>query len=87
MSLPGIAHDFRKTEAGNEVPKPEPNPGPSMPLTEVAIRGVKVTEKTRKLFDEKGLYLLVTVEGSRLWRLKYRWQGREKLLSLGLTRK
>jgi integrase len=35
------------------------------------------------LFDERGLSLLVTPTGSRLWRLKYYVSGREKLLSLG----
>jgi hypothetical protein len=35
------------------------------------------------LFDGGGLFLLVTPEGTRLWRLKYRYAGREKLLALG----
>lgn len=52
-------------------------------LTEAAVRAAKAAQKPRKLFDERGLYLLVTPEGSRLWRLKYRYEGREKLLSLG----
>jgi integrase len=37
----------------------------------------------RKLADEKGLYLLVTTNGSKLWRLKYRLNGKEKKLALG----
>lgn len=52
-------------------------------LTETAIRNAKATEKPAKLFDGGGLYLLVKPQGSRLWRLKYRIQGREKLLAVG----
>lgn len=53
-------------------------------LTESAIRGVKAQETPQKLFDGGGLFLLVTQEGARLWRLKYRFAGREKLLALGV---
>jgi integrase len=54
-----------------------------MALTDVAIRAAKAKEKPYKLFDERGLFLLVTPTGSRLWRVKYHVSGREKLLSLG----
>lgn len=54
-----------------------------MPLTDTALRAVKPTEKTQKLFDGGGLYLIITTKGSKSWRLKYRFQGREKLISLG----
>ena len=54
-----------------------------MSLTDTALRAVKPTEKTQKLFDGNGLYLLVTPGGSKSWRLKYRFQGKEKLISLG----
>jgi len=53
-------------------------------LTDTAIRNAKPTEKTRKLFDERGLYLEVTPKGGKRWRFKYRFQGREKLLSMGV---
>jgi integrase-like protein/Arm domain-containing DNA-binding protein len=52
-------------------------------LTETAIKAAKPAEKPYKLFDERGLYLLVNPRGGRLWRLKYRIAGREKLLSIG----
>lgn len=55
-----------------------------MPLTEASIRSTGPIEKPRKLFDSGGLYLLVTPRGSRLWRLKYRFGGKEKSLSLGI---
>jgi integrase len=56
-----------------------------MALTDTAIRNAKATEnKARKLFDERGLYLLVTPDGGKWWRFKYRFGGKEKLLSLGV---
>ena len=54
-----------------------------MPLTDAAIRAAKPGEKARKLFDGEGLYLEVSPAGGKWWRLKYRWAGREKRLSLG----
>lgn len=54
-----------------------------MALTEVAVRSAKPAAKDTKVFDERGLYLLVCANGSKLWRLKYRFAGREKLLSFG----
>jgi integrase len=52
-------------------------------LTESRIRAAKPAERQYKLFDERGLYMLVTPPGGRLWRFRYRLFGREKLLSLG----
>jgi hypothetical protein len=43
-----------------------------MPLTDSAIRVLKPREKAYKVADEKGLYLLVTPPGGRLWKLKFR---------------
>lgn len=54
-----------------------------MALTDTAIRLAKAGDNDRKLADEKGLYLLVTATGSKLWRLKYRIGGKEKKLALG----
>src|SRR5688572_22852715 len=53
-------------------------------LTEATLRAAKPKEKPYKLFDEKGLFLLVKPSGSRLWRYKYSYGGREKLLSFGV---
>jgi len=56
-------------------------------LTELQIRAAKPREKPYKVFDERGLYLLITpgADGyrGRLWRLRYRYARVEKLLSLG----
>jgi integrase len=55
-----------------------------MPLTDTAVRNAKARPKLFKLFDERGLYLEVTPNGSKWWRLKYRFDGKEKRLSLGV---
>ncbi|HUY18681.1 MAG TPA: integrase arm-type DNA-binding domain-containing protein [Candidatus Binataceae bacterium] len=52
-------------------------------LTDSAIRQAKPSTKPCKLFDGAGLYLLIAPIGGKWWRLKYRFGGREKLLSLG----
>jgi integrase len=53
------------------------------PLTDVAIRNAKPAEKPRKLFDGGGLYLEIAPSGGKLWRFKYRFAGKAKLLALG----
>ena len=71
-----------------------------MPLTDTAVRNVKPGLKPGKslegkptllqvdgpykLFDERGLFLLVTPAGGKWWRLRYKFDGKEKLLSLGV---
>jgi hypothetical protein len=52
-------------------------------LTEIRIRAAKPQERAYKLFDERGLFMLVTPSGGRLWRFRYRLGGVEKLLTLG----
>ena len=54
-----------------------------MSLTIVAINHAKPKDKTYRLYDEKGLYLEVTKAGGKLWRLKYRFGGKEKRLAIG----
>lgn len=54
-----------------------------MSLSDAAVRAAKPREKPYKLTDSSGLHLLVRPNGSKLWRLKYRFVGREKLLSFG----
>lgn len=55
-----------------------------MALTDTAIKAAKHGEKPIKLFDERGLFLLLQPSGGKLWRLKYRILGKEKKLSLGV---
>jgi integrase len=52
-------------------------------LSEAKIRASKPRERPYKVFDERGLFMLVTPSGSRLWRFRYRHRGVEKLLALG----
>ncbi|WP_207093588.1 integrase arm-type DNA-binding domain-containing protein [Novosphingobium sp. PY1] len=52
-------------------------------LTDAACRKAIPSEKDRKMFDDRGLYLFVRRSGSKLWRLKYRFAGKEKSLSIG----
>ena len=55
-----------------------------MPLTDTSIRNAKPANKAKKMFDGRGLYLEVAPSGSKWWRLKYRFGGKEKRLSLGV---
>ena len=55
-----------------------------MALTDTAIRNAKPAEKACKLADGGGLYLLHTPNGSKWWRLDYRFAGKRKTLSMGV---
>ena len=55
-----------------------------MPLTDIKIKRAGAKEKAYKLSDGKGLYLEVRPNGSKYWRYKYRFVGKEKLLALGV---
>ena len=52
-------------------------------LNDTQIRGLKPLEKAKKYFDGGGMYLLVSPNGSKLWRLVYHFDKREKSLSFG----
>jgi integrase len=54
-----------------------------MPLTDTTIRNAKPADKPYKLYDGGGLYIEITPSGGKLWRLKYRYAGKEKLQALG----
>lgn len=54
-----------------------------MPLTDVAIRNAKPRDKVAKLSDGEGLQLWVMPNGSKLWRLAYRIDGKQKKLAIG----
>lgn len=55
-----------------------------MTLTARQVETAKPKEKSYKLFDGGGLYLEVTAKGSRYWRMKYRFGGKEKRLAFGV---
>lgn len=55
-----------------------------MALTAKTVQAAKAEgSKARKLYDGRGLFLFVPPNGSRAWRFRYLWEGREKLISLG----
>jgi integrase len=55
-----------------------------MPLTDTRIRNAKPTRKPFKLSDGGGMYLLITPDGARYWRLDYRFSGKRRTLALGI---
>ena len=54
-----------------------------MPLSDAQLRAIKPATTARKISDGGGLHVLVTPQGSKLWRLAYRYAGKQKLLALG----
>lgn len=52
-------------------------------LTNGAVKAAAAQTRAYKMSDAGGLYLFVTPAGCKSWRLKYRWQGKEKLLVIG----
>jgi integrase len=54
-----------------------------MALTDVAIRNAKPRSKPYKMGDAFGLFVLIQPSGGKLWRFKYRFEGREKKLAIG----
>ncbi|ENH6102012.1 tyrosine-type recombinase/integrase [Yersinia enterocolitica] len=55
-----------------------------MALTDIKVRTSKPTEKQYKLTDANGMHLLVHTNGSKYWRLQYRFGGKQKMLALGV---
>ena len=55
-----------------------------MPATAIQIKSALYKEKDYKLYDEKGLYLLIKKNGHKYWRFKYRFFGKQKTLALGV---
>lgn len=60
-----------------------PDEIPTIALSDAQLRTLKPGATARKLSDGGGLHVLVTPQGSRLWRLAYRHEGKQKLLALG----
>lgn len=54
-----------------------------MPLTDTQLRQAKPGDKARKIADGGGLHIYISTTGSKLWRLNYRYGGKQKLLSFG----
>ena len=54
-----------------------------MPLSATAVQSAKAKAKSYKLSDSGGLYLEISPKGGKWWRYKYRFDGKEKRISLG----
>lgn len=54
-----------------------------MKLTAMEVKSAKPEGKARKLFDGGGMYLLITASGSKLWRMAFRWKGKQDTLCIG----
>ncbi|CAL4867337.1 hypothetical protein MMA231_01590 [Asticcacaulis sp. MM231] len=54
-----------------------------MSLSELRIKALKPAEKAKKYSDGEGLHILVTPSGGKLWRLAYRFEGKQKSLTFG----
>jgi hypothetical protein len=55
-----------------------------MPLTDVKIWGAKPAPSRIGITDAGGLHLYVSIAGGKLWRMRYEFGGKEKLLSFGV---
>ncbi|EEO4791467.1 tyrosine-type recombinase/integrase [Salmonella enterica] len=55
-----------------------------MALTDIKVRTTKPSDKPFKLTDGQGMHLLVNPNGSKYWRLQYRFDGKQKVLALGV---
>ena len=53
-------------------------------LTELSIKQYKSKKKQYKVFDGGGMFLLVHPNGSKYWRMNFKFEGKSKLLSLGV---
>ena len=53
------------------------------PISDVKIKNAKPKEKMYKLYDQKGLYLIVAPSGGKWWRFDYTYDNKRKTLSLG----
>lgn len=62
---------------------PVPTMGQAMPLSDLQIKALKPAARPYKHSDGGGLHLLVSPTGSKLWRIAYRFGGKQKLLALG----
>ena len=54
-----------------------------MPLTDIALKNLKPSDRPYKVSDANGLYILVKPNGTKHWRMKYRFMGKEKLMAYG----
>jgi len=81
QSFGGIVWDMPLTL---KIDAPKNMPKRAEPLTDLKVRKAKGTEKPYRMADGKGLYLEVMPNGSRYWRMKYRFDEKEKRAAFGV---
>ena len=54
------------------------------PLSDKEIKAAKPQQKLYRLYDGNGLLLEIPSKGNKRWRFRYRFNGREKMMSLGV---
>ena len=54
-----------------------------MSITELKARNAKAKDKPYKIFDSEGLFLFIPTSGRKVWRFKYKLNGKEKLVVIG----
>jgi integrase len=80
----GIRFPKRYSKNYSVSPKKEkPMPKRIVPLTDLQVSRARAKEKPASIYDGGGLFLLVTPSGGKLWRFKYRFNGKPKLISFG----
>ena len=55
-----------------------------MALTDIKVKSIKPTDKSVKVTDGQGMFLLVKPSGAKYWRFQYRFSGKQKVLALGV---
>lgn len=55
-----------------------------MPLTDAKVKNAKPLDKEYKLTDGFGMFLRVTPKGSKYWQMAYRFEGKQKIFSIGV---
>jgi len=55
-----------------------------MALTDIKVRTTKPSDKPFKFTDGQGMHLLINPNGSKYWRLQYRFDGKQKVIALGV---
>lgn len=71
-------------ESSDDIPPNTKASTPRKGLSAIAVSKAQPRSKPYKLYADKGLYLLVHPNGGKYWRLKYRFDGKEKTLALGV---
>lgn len=81
--MEGDTYKARFMENGFALARLPSNRRTCMPLTDRTVANLKKSAEPHKVFDGGGLYVYVTPNGSKLWRMAYRFNGKQNTLSFG----